>query len=32
MTGFHQQVNSFTVLWGYSGPGLDALRSTQGFY
>ena len=32
MTGFHQQVNSFTVLWGDSGPGLDALRSTQGFY
>lgn len=32
MTGFHQRVISFSILWGDSGPGLDALHSTQGFY
>ena len=32
MPGFHQWVISFSVLWGDPGPGLDALRSTQGFY
>lgn len=32
MPGFHQWVISFSILWGDPGPGLDALRSTQGFY